>query len=114
MRILLVYITVLLSGCAFISPRSHDPVMFDHLISIKLEFNKTSCSNKDWGTLLDKVHHLTVYSDSRGDPQAKNIAQLKESLLVAHNSKNDAFCNSILTINKTRIEVIEDAWKGRR
>jgi hypothetical protein len=88
--------------------------MFDQIIFIKIKFNKLSCSDKDWGALLDKVHHLTVYSASREDPQAENIAQLEESLLQAYNSKNETFCSSILTINKTRIEVIEDAWKGRK
>ena len=72
-----------------------------------------NCSNKDWGDLLDRVHHLKVYSELRDEPQAQAIAQLQESLLKAYNSKNEKFCDSILKLNKTRIEVVQDAWKGR-
>jgi hypothetical protein len=102
-----------LSGCAVIFPKPHDPVMFDQVVAIQIGVNKANCSNKDWGNLLDKVHHLKVYTELRKDPQATSVAQLEEALLKAYNSKNEKFCDSILKINKTRIEVIEDAWKGR-
>jgi hypothetical protein len=113
MKTLLAFLTVALTGCSFILPRPHDPVMFDQIVAIQIQVNKVNCSNKDWGNLLDRVHHLKVYTELRGDPQAKAVAQLEEALLKAHNSKNEKFCDSILKLNKTRIEVVEDAWKGR-
>lgn len=94
-------------------PRDHDPVMFDQVVSIHIMLDKIKCSDKNWSELFDKVNHLKVYSELRGDPQATNIAQLEEALTKANNSKNDNFCESILTINKTRVQVVEDAWKGR-
>jgi hypothetical protein len=104
---------VLLTGCSIILPKPHDPVMFDQIVSVQIHVNKINCSNKDWGNLLDKVNHLKVYTQLRQDPQAPAIAQLEEALTKAYTSKNDKFCDSILNINKTRIDVITDAWRGR-
>ncbi len=87
--------------------------MFDQIVGIQIKVNKVNCSNKDWGDLFDKVHHLKVYTELREDPQAKAIGQLEEALLKAYNSKNEKFCESVLNLNKTRIAVVEDAWKGR-
>jgi hypothetical protein len=113
MKKFLLSFIVLLSGCSIILPRPHDPVMFDQVVAIQIGVSKANCSTKEWGNLLDRVHHLKVYTQLRKDPQATSVAQLEEALLKAYNSKNEKFCESILKINKTRIEVIEDAWKGR-
>lgn len=113
MKTLLAMIVVMLSGCAIIFPKPHDPVMFDQIVAIQIKVNQVNCSNKDWGDLMDRVHHLKVYTALRDDPQAPAIAQLQDALLKAQNSKNEKFCDSILKLNKTRIEVVEDAWKGR-
>lgn len=115
-RLLTVTALITLSGCSTIAslwPRDHDPVMFDRAISIQIQMNKVNCSNKEWGNLIDNIHHLKVYTEVRKDPQATNIAQLEEATLKAYNSKNEKFCESILNLNKTRIQVIEDAWRGR-
>lgn len=87
--------------------------MFDQIVAIDVRVNKANCVTKEWGDLLDRVHHLKVYTELRGDPQAPAIGQLEEALLKAYNSKNEKFCDSILKLNKTRIQVIEEAWKGR-
>lgn len=113
MKKLILILAVALSGCAVIFPKPHDPVMFDQIVSIDVKVNQINCSNKDWGDLLDRVHHLKVYTELRNDPQSKAIGQLQEALLKAQNSKNEKFCDSILKLNKTRIQVVEDAWKGR-
>ncbi len=113
MKHLLLVTVLFLSGCAFILPRPHDPVMFDQIVAIKIQTDKVNCSNKEWGNLLDRVHHLKVYTELRGDPQSKAIGQLQDALVKAHSSKNEKFCESILNLNKTRIAVVEDAWKGR-
>ena len=106
----------LLGGCSTIKnliPRSHDPVAFNQLVSIDVSMNKINCSNRDWGDLLDRVHHLKVYTELRSDPQAKSISELQDALVKANTAKNDKFCENIVKINKTRVAVIEDAWKGR-
>jgi hypothetical protein len=114
MKKLLLVLVVLLSGCAIIFPKPHDPVMFDNLIYIQTDLNKASCAEpKNWDNLLDRVNHLKVYTHFRSEPQSKAIASLQESLLKAHSSKSVAFCESLLKLNKTRVEVTLDAWKGR-
>lgn len=113
MKILIAALAVVISGCSVILPRPHDPVMFDQIVAIQIGTNKANCSTKEWGDLLDRVHHLKVYTELREDPQAKSVAQLEEALLKAYNSKNEKFCDSILKLNRTRIQVVEDAWKGR-
>lgn len=114
MRLIFILSFILLSSCAIVFPKPHDPVMFDQIVAIQIQVNKINCSNKDWGNLFDKVNHLKVYTELRDDPQAKSISQLEDALLKAHSSKNEKFCESILKLNKTRIEVVEDAWKGRK
>lgn len=113
MKKIILLASLVLSGCAIIFPKSHDPVMFDQIVSIHVKVDQVNCSNKEWGDLMDKVHHLKVYTELREDPQSKAIAQLEEALQKAYNSKNEKFCESILKLNKTRIAVVEDAWKGR-
>jgi uncharacterized protein YceK len=116
MKKLLLLVVFALSGCSTVAslwPKPHDPVMFDQIVAVDVALNKTNCSNKDWGNLLDRVHHLKVYTELRKDPQSQSIAQLEEALLKAYNSKNEKFCDNILTINKTRVQVVEEAWRGR-
>ena len=87
--------------------------MFDQVVAIDIAMNKTNCSNRDWGNLLDRVHHLKVYTELRKDPQATSIAQLGDAIQRAADTKSEVFCEDILKINKARIDVIADAWKGR-
>ena len=114
MKNLILILAVALSGCAVIFPKPHDPVMFNQVVAVDVALSKTNCSNKDWGDLFDKVHHLKVYTQLREDPQSPAVAQMEEALLKAYNSKNEKFCESILKLNKTRVDIIEDAWKGRK
>lgn len=116
MRAIILAVVLTLTGCSTVTsllPKDHDPVMYDQIVAIKIATDKINCSNKDWGDLLDRVHHLKVYSEYRKDPQAKNIAELEEALLKAENSKSNVLCDDILGINRTRINVVIDAWGGR-
>ena len=115
-KLIVVLSIVYLTGCSTIAsiwPKPHDPVMFDQAVSIKVKMDQINCSNRDWGDLIDRVHHLKVYTELRNDPQSKAIGQLEEALTKAKGSSNEKFCDSILKLNKTRIEVVQDAWKGR-
>jgi len=112
--LLLVLIT--LSGCTLILPKPHDPVLFDNLVSVKIAVDKLTCDSKDlnaWQTTSDKIHHLVVYADIRKDPQAESLKQLQEAIVKARDTKSNVFCENILKINRARIDVAADAWKGR-
>ena len=114
MKKILFVCAVMLSGCSLL-PRPHDGAMFDDLVSVKLAVDKLSCSQKDstWTDAENKIQRLKVYSDWRGDPQATSIAQLGDAIQRAADTKSEVFCEDILKINKARIDVIADAWKGR-
>jgi len=113
MKKLLLISLLVLSGCSIILPRPHDPALFDNLVSTKIAVNKLSCDDKNWTDAENKIQHLKVYTELRNDPQAKSIAQLEEAIGKAKTSNSKVFCESILKINKTRIDVVVDAWRGR-
>jgi hypothetical protein len=119
MKKLLIIAVIFLSGCSTLSnittlwPKPHDPVMFDNLVSTKIAVEKLNCDDKNWADAESKIEHLKMYSQLRKDPQATSIEQLQEAIGKAKSSNNKLFCESILKINKARIDVVVDAWKGR-
>lgn len=104
---------VAVTGCSFILPRSHDPVMFGDLVDVKISVSKLNCTDKNWTDTFSKVERLKVYAELRSDPQADAVTQLEESLEKANKSNNKVFCENLLKVNKTRIDVIAEAWSGR-
>lgn len=117
-RILLLLSVLALQGCSVMAisaiwPKPHDPVMFDNLISVKVAVDKLNCEDKNWTDAENKIHHLKVYAELRKDPQATSIGQLEEALQKAKASNNKLFCEGVVKINKTRIDTVVDAWRGR-
>ena len=112
MKIMLALV-MFLSGCSFILPKPHDPVMFGELVDVKIAVDQLDCKNKNFEPTLVKVERLKVYTKLRNDPQAEAVEQLEVALKKANDSKSVAFCDSVLRLNKTRIDVIADAWRGR-
>jgi uncharacterized protein YceK len=116
MKKILILAVICLSGCSTITslwPKDHDPVMFDNLVSIKIAVEKLNCEDKNWTDAQTKIQHLKVYAELRNDPQAKSIAELSEAITKARNTDKKLFCEGIIKINKTRVDTIIDAWKGR-
>lgn len=89
--------------------------MFSDLVDIKIGMDNMTCDadRKGWQETQNKIHKLAVYTELRKDPQAQSIIQLQEAVGKARDSKNPVFCEGILKINRTRIDVIAEAWKGR-
>jgi hypothetical protein len=115
MKKLILILAVALSGCAVIFPKPHDPVMFGQAIDVKVGLSKINCEDKsNWQPLLDKVETLKVYSDERDDPQSDAFGKMEEALKKAKDSKSNTFCESIVKLNRTRVDVAIDAWKGRK
>lgn len=114
MKKLLLVLAVTLSGCAFIFPKPHDPVMFGQAVDVKVGLGKLSCSDKsNWQPVLDKVETIKVYTAERQDPQADSFVKMQEALNKARDTKSVTFCESIIKLNKTRVDVVFDAWRGR-
>ena len=115
MKLFVLAAAVILSGCSIIIPKRHDPVMFDQLVTIKVGVDQLQCGEPVYWEIVDnRVHKLEIYTEWRSDPQAAAVKSLRESLKKASESKSKTFCESLLKINKTRIDVIADAWKGRK
>jgi hypothetical protein len=117
MKTLLLSLTLaLLTGCSTISaiwPKPHDPEMFAMLVDVKIGVDSLNCENKDWAYTQSMTQRLKVYAQLRKDPQADSIAKLQDALDKAKTTTNKTFCESIIKLNKTRIDVIADAWRGR-
>jgi hypothetical protein len=114
MKKLILILALAVSGCAIIFPKPHDPVMFGQAIDVKVGLTKINCTDKtNWQPLLDKVETIKVYTAERADPQADAFVKMQEALNKAKDSKSNAFCESIIKLNKTRVDVTIDAWKGR-
>lgn len=110
---LAILLAVSLSACSIILPIDHDPVMFDHLVDVKIAIGKTTCQDRDWKELNRAVEKMKVYSELRDDPQAESAKNLEEALSKANASKNDKFCESVLKVSATRVDVIVKAWRQR-
>lgn len=113
MKLIPLIAVVLLSGCSIILPRPHDPVMFGYLVDTQIALDRANCEVKDWNTLDIQVQRMKVYTNLRKDPQAQTVVDLQEALAKAKDSKSRLFCESILKVQKQRLDVITEAWKGR-
>jgi uncharacterized protein YceK len=113
-RLLLALSVVVLSGCAVIFPVPHDGAAFNNLVEVKVAVDKLNCNDKNWSDAFSKIEKLKVYTNLRGDPQASAVESLEIALKKAQESKNEKFCESVVKINKARVDVIADAWKGRK
>jgi len=113
MKIIIVSLSFILAGCSFVLPRKHDPVMFMDVVEVKIAVDKLDCKNKDWTSTFTKIERLKVYTSLRNDPQAKAVEDLESALKKAHASSNEKFCESVVKINRARVDVITDAWRGR-
>lgn len=108
-----ILLALLLTGCSVIWPVPHDPAGAQALIQTKQALNMVECDKEDnWKELLHRSRFLMMYTKFREDPQAKNAEQLDEALNKAANGSKP-YCEATLKLNRTRIEVIEKAWRGR-
>jgi len=113
MKLTVVLFSVFLAGCSFILPIPHDGALFDNLVQVKIAIDETNCQDKNWNGLFGKVEQLKVYASLRKDPQAKAIQELETALKKANESSNEKFCESVLKINRVRVDTVADAWRGR-
>jgi hypothetical protein len=87
--------------------------MFSYLVEAKIALSQTNCENKDWTNIDSQVNRMKVYTELRKDPQANTVVDLQEALSKAKASKSKLFCESVLRVQKERLDVIANAWRGR-
>lgn len=115
MKKLTLIAVLLLTGCSFIWPVPHDPAGAQALITVKQSLSKVECEDKNtvlWNELKHQSEYLAIYTRFREDPQAKSAEQFNEAINKAYDGSK-AYCEATLKLNKTRLEVIEKAWRGR-
>ena len=110
---LMLVTTFMVSGCSFIFPIPHDPAMFDRAVELQYSLDNTTCKNKDWSQLEAQVDKIGRYTKYREDPQSENLQQMKGALEKAKSSSNEKFCESVLKLQRSRMDVIFKAWSGR-
>ena len=111
----LILITLLLTGCSFIMPVPHDPAEAAKFTDIKLDVEKVTCIEKnkaDWDKLIEDTRWLDMYTAWRQDPQQKAVTEFYVAMQKARDG-SPAYCEATIKLNKTRLQVIESAWKGR-
>ena len=118
-KILIVFFAISLYGCAAVDtvkkywPRDHDPVMFDHLVTVSVELEQINCDKPDWSRVVEISNHLSRYSQWRGDPQADNLKGLLNHAERMSHGGSKTFCELGKKTATQRIEAAKSAWKGR-
>jgi hypothetical protein len=115
MKKLTLIAALLLTGCSFIMPVPYDPAGGAALTDISIQLDKVSCIDKeknDWQKLVDDARWLDVHADWKQDPQAKTIDELYIAIQKARDGST-AYCDATIKLQKTRVKVLQKAWKGR-
>lgn len=120
MKILLaLLISLSLSGCATVDtikkywPRKHDPVMFDHLVTLSIAVEQIDCDKPDWSHTVEVSNHLSRYAQWRGDPQADNLKGLLNHAERMSHGGSKTFCTLGKKTATQRIDAAKLAWEGR-
>lgn len=118
-----IVIIVSLNGCATVDtikkywPRSHDPVMFNHLVELDRMLESVDCNKQDWGDDWRLIEvgsaHLARYTEWRQDPQAENIKGLHSHTVRMGKGGSQKFCELGKKTATQRIEAAKSAWEGR-
>lgn len=112
-------LTSMISGCAVVDtvkkywPRSHDPVMFDHLVAIDIAIDHVNCDKPDWSKVLRRSQQLARYTAWRSDPQSENIKGLAAHAERMNKGGSKTFCELGKKTGKGRIDAAKSAWEGR-
>jgi len=118
-KILLLAAIVSLTGCSTIStikeywPRSHDPVMFDHLVNVEINIAKIDCEKPDWQPAVNRAEMLAKYTEWRGDPQRINLKGLHDHTIKMSKGGSKTFCEMGKKTAVGRIDAARKAWEGR-
>ena len=119
MKALILISVLLLSGCSTVDkvremwPRAHDPVMVSTYIDLEKQLEIVSCKSKESiDPAILKADWLNRYTEFRGDPQRISTKAILDNLEKAKKAP-DMVCDRWISLSKTRMKVIKEAWSGR-
>jgi hypothetical protein len=117
--ILLVSLTVLLTGCATVDkvkemwPRAHDPVLVSNYIDLERNLDSINCKSKEsLDPAILKADWLNRYAEFRREPQRVSTKAILENLEKAKKAP-ELVCERWVTLSKTRMKIIKETWSGR-
>jgi hypothetical protein len=117
MRTLAIVLSLtLLTGCTTIKkywPRAHDPVMFDHLVSVSIAIEVVDCTKPNWTQAIEAAHRLARYAEWRHDPQLENLKGLEAHTERMNKGGSKMFCELGKKTAAQRIDAAKSAWEGR-
>lgn len=114
-----IILSTVLSGCAVVDtvkkywPRSHDPVMFDHLIAVDIAIEQVDCDKPDWSKVQQAALHLNRYAEWRKDPQQENLKGLSAHADRMSKGGSKTFCEIGKKTGRGRIDAARTAWENR-
>lgn len=109
----------LLSSCSTVDtvkkywPRKHDPVMFDHLVTLSIAVEMIDCTKPDWSQVVEVSNQLSRYAAWRSDPQADNLKGLLNHAERMSHGGSKMFCELGKRTATQRIQAAKSAWEGR-
>jgi hypothetical protein len=115
----LILAVTMLTGCAAVDtvkkywPKSHDPVMFNQLVSVDVQIEKIDCTQPTWNQILPTTAVLARHAEWRSDPQSENLKGLHSHVERMNNGGSKVFCELGKKTAKQRINAAKSAWEGR-
>jgi hypothetical protein len=115
-KIILAAALLALSGCSTIQkywPRDHDPVAFHQLVKLDIAVEHVDCEQPNWTRAVTLSTALARNTEWRGDPQAENLAGLRQHTVKMSENSNKTFCEFGKKTAQQRINAVKSAWEGR-
>jgi len=94
-------------------PRAHDPIMFDHALTISIAIDNIDCDKPEFNDLIIKSMFLSKYAELRKDPQTDNLKGLHQHFEKLKSNPKKIFCTFGKTTAKDRINVVLTTWSKR-
>lgn len=118
-KLIIISSLIFLSGCSTIDsikkywPKSHDPVMFNHLVAVDIAIEQVDCEKPDWSKVQSAALHLNRYAEWRKDPQSENLKGLLSHAERMSKGGSKTFCEIGKKTGKSRVDAAKSAWEGR-
>jgi hypothetical protein len=120
MKKLVLIAALLLTGCASTVdtvrkywPRDHDSVAFHQLVLIDVAVEQVDCEWPNWTKAVELSTALARNTEWRADPQAENLAGLRQHTVKMSENSNKTFCEFGKRTALERIKAVQSAWSGR-
>lgn len=109
------FLAMTLTGCSALNllPKKHDGAAFMSAVNLRVNLNYVKCdSDQDWQSVIADAEKIALYAEVRGEAQAENATSLLDNINKA--AEGGPLCGPMLTVAKSKTDIIIEAWRGRR